>query len=399
MLPFAAVTPRPRILSSNFAVLSAATVCFFLSLSILVPTLPKYLTARGAPPLEVGVAFGSMSLAAIVFRPFAGREIDRRSRKFFTSLGIGLNALACLLYTVAPDFLSIIAVRIVHGAAIACFYPGASTLTADMTPKERRAEALSYFSMFLYAGFAAGPALGEHLMANLGFRAAFQFAALLAAVGFVISLLLREPKRTPALREEPGPLLHRAAAFPALILGMGAVSFAAVGVFIPLYVAAEGKGDSRTFFLAMSVTIIVLRFFVGRVADAYGRQWVIFPGILSCTIAMLILGLNASPTTLLIGAVVFGIGWGALFPGLMATTIDRVRPEERGSATGTFTAAFDAAFGASTIVLGLVLQLTSFRGLFAAAGLTTLVATFVYTALRRRSESRFPALGLSEESL
>ena len=55
---------------------------------------------------------------------------------------------------------AILAVRLLHGLAISSFYPSATTLTADISPDSRRAEALSYFSMFLYAGFAVGPGFG-----------------------------------------------------------------------------------------------------------------------------------------------------------------------------------------------------------------------------------------------
>ena len=54
-LPHHAAAPA-RLVTSRFAVVTAATFCYFLAVGALVPTLPKYVEDElgGAPLLEGG---------------------------------------------------------------------------------------------------------------------------------------------------------------------------------------------------------------------------------------------------------------------------------------------------------------------------------------------------------
>lgn len=389
MLPLAAVNDRQRVFTPTFALLAGAALCFFLGFGILIPVLPQYLTSLDARPVEVGIALGAVSATAIVARPLVGREVDRQGRKLFVLLGLGLSSLACLVYPLASLLWVVVAVRLIHGIALASFYPGASTFTADIAPPGRRAETLSLFSMSLHGGSAAGPTLGEYLVAHWGFSVAFQAAAVLGGIGFLLALKLREPARQ-AWPHSRMRLLNRAVAFPSAVLGLAALSWAALA-FVPLYLAG-GRGRSGFFYLVMSITIVVLRPFVGKAADRFSRSAVIIPGILFSATSMATIALGTSVVTLVAGAVLFGLGWGALFPGLFTLAIDRVPEWERGSATGTFTAAFDLSFGVGQALLGLILDLAGFRMLFSVAAAGTTIALVAYLTLRRRSEARFPAL-------
>lgn len=391
MLLCSPVAPKPRIMTPTFAVLSAVTICFFLSNNVLIPVLPRYLKKSGLPPYQLGLVIGAVSFSAIAARLAIGREVDRRGRKRFIILGVAVGATACLGYPFVSGLPALIALRLYHGVSIASFYPAATALIADITPPARRGEALSYFSMLLYAGFALGPAIGEALVSNTGFTAAFLAAAWIAAAGLVTALFLREPPRVAASGVRT-PLVHRAAAFPALVLGLGAISFAALGTFVPLYTSSRGGGDSRYFFFALSITIIALRSFAGRIADRIGPGSLVVPGAFMCAVGVFTIATSAHPVVLVAGAVGFGIGWGALFPGLLNFTIDRVKAEERGSAMGTFTAAFDLTFGASQPLLGAVLQISSYRWVFLTGGLAAISSGLSFIFGRRRSNAVFPAL-------
>jgi MFS family permease len=391
VLTFSAVATKPRILTPTFAVLCLATICFFLSNNILVPVLPRYLESSGLLPYQLGIVIGATSVSAIAARLAIGREIDRRGRRIFLSLGVAVGALASLAYPFFHGIAPLLVLRLFHGISIASFYPAAAALIVDITPRARRGEALSYFSMLLYAAYAVGPAIGEFLVTEAGFTAAFLGAAAVAGAGLAVSAAIKEPPReTTQLADLP--LIHRAAAFPALVLGLAALAYAALGTFVPLYVSHEGSGDSRYFFLALSIATLAVRSFVGRLVDRYRPSALVVPSILLCAASLFTIATSARQAVLITGAVLFGMGWGGLFPGLLNFTIDRVRPEERGSAMGTFTAAFDAVFGAGQPLLGLVLQVSSFSWVFIAGGLGATASALAFVAGRRRSDALFPVV-------
>ena len=382
-----------RMFTPTFFILSFATLCFFCSQTSLVPVLPRHLEAMGANSLVVGLVVGSMLFPAVVLRPLVGKQIDRRGRKLFILIGLIVGTVCSFGYSIAPSIPLILVFRLFHGAAMACFYPGAITLSSDLAPKGRRAAALSYFSMFLFAGAAIGPAIGEGLYQHAGADAAFLTSAAIAFAGICVAIWLKD--RSPRMTTVPDhrmPLLNRAALFPALVLSLVAFAHGGADAFVPLYVSAKGNGDSRVFFSTLAITILLARIFVGRVADKHGRAHVIIPGTSLIAVSMFILATSASTMRIAAAAIVFGLGWGLLFPGLFALTMDRVGSTERGSATGTLTAALDLMFGAGQVLLGWLLLVSSFSTIFIVAGLVALAATVVFVLGHKTSALRFPVL-------
>jgi MFS family permease len=359
-------------------------LCFFLSQGVLVAALPLYAEDLGFNGFEIGVVLGGYFLSAILLRPFIGREIDRTSRKLFVAVGLIFSAVACFGYPFAKSFVPLVAVRLLHGVSIASFYSAAATITADIAPSSRRGEALSYFSMLLYAGSAVGPTIAKSLIVSGGFRLAFWTAAGLSAAGLVISLFLNEPDRQKS-EEARGRLFHPAVTFPGVILTLASIGWAATS-FIPLYAVT----NFPVYFLTSSTTTLIMRLFVGRVADRFGRAAVIIPGIFIVVAALVVLSIRPSTPLLVAGALLFGIGWSALYPGLLSLTIDRVAPWERGSALGTLTAAFDLSTGIGQPALGFVLQQTSFPVLFLTGAMGPLAAGAGFLAWRKRSDAVYP---------
>lgn len=338
----------------------------------------------------IGIITGIMAIPALIARPFVGRTVDRRGRKLSILVGFSINCIASVGYALFDSTPLIFLTRFLHGLAFATYYPGISTLVSDITPSSRRTEAFSYFSMFLFAGTALGPAIGEHLYVIRSAQSAFVASAILGAVGLLLATRLRDVPFRPTEKIQRAPLLHPAALFPAVILAFVAFPFGGTQAFVPLYVDSFGAGDSRLYFTTVALTIMVMRLFVGRVADVYGRGAVIIPGTVLCSISMLVLAAGADAATLVAAAIIFGLGWGALFPGLFALTIDRVPAWQRGAATATFTAAFDLTFGGGQILLGSLLQATSFSTIFVVGGISAACGMLFFVFGRKRSEAAFP---------
>lgn len=364
--------------------LCGATLCFFLSQGVLTAALPLYAEDLGFKGFKIGVVGGGYFISAILLRPFIGREIDRKSRKLFIAVGLIFSALACFGYPFAKSLVPLVGVRLLHGVSIASFYSAAAAVTADITPSSRRTEALSYFSMLLYAGSAVGPSIAKFLIANGGFRLGFWTASVLAAAGLVISLFLKEPHRERP-EDARGRLLHPAVTFPGVILTLASIGWAAT-FFIPIY----ATNNFPVYFLTSSLTTLIMRLFVGRVADRFGRAAVIVPGVFIVVVALGVLAIRPSTPILVTAALLFGIGWSALYPGLLSLTIDRVPPWERGSAMGTLTAAFDLSTGVGQPALGLVLEQSSFPVLFLTGALGPLAAGAGFLAWRKRSDAVYP---------
>ncbi|HWC05935.1 MAG TPA: MFS transporter, partial [Gemmatimonadota bacterium] len=73
-----ALSPQAR---RDTALLFGSVASFFLSVSMLVPTLPLYVRSLGGDPVQIGIVVGSFSIGVLIVRPWVGHAVDSRGRR------------------------------------------------------------------------------------------------------------------------------------------------------------------------------------------------------------------------------------------------------------------------------------------------------------------------------
>ncbi len=156
-----------------------------------------------------GLAFAL--LYATLGIPIA-RYADRHSRVRVISLAIFVWSLFTALTGLARTYLHFLLARIAVGIGEAGCSPPAYSLISDYFPPERRATALSTYSMGIFGGVFVGYLLGGNVAESLGWRAAFFIVGVPGlAVALLVRLTLREPPRgfsdpEPAPPGDPPPI-------------------------------------------------------------------------------------------------------------------------------------------------------------------------------------------------
>lgn len=391
--------PAPDARSSTrarFALLCGSTFFHFLAMGVLLVALPLFVSRElQQSRAVVGLAVGSFAVAAVLLRPTAGRQVDALGRRRFM-IGAPLVVLVTAVGLLAAQALWAVALlRLIQGAAGAAFYTAAATVATDLADPAKRAERIARFSMFLYAGFAVGPSLGEWLVGRYGFAGAWWAVAGCAASASALGATL--PETRPTRRDDaPRPpahtgwrrAVHPAAVGPGLILITTAVGYTAISTFSPLYARSIGMGSSGTLYLCFAVTVIGARLFSGTLADRYGRVAVALPGLLSATAGLTLLAVVPRPAAASVGVALFGAGFALVFPSLMALTVDRVTDEERGAALGSYTAFFDVGAAGGGYLVG---ALADTLGYPVAWGVPAALCALGAVGLVRR-EARSPAV-------
>lgn len=379
---------------SRLRLLYGATLANFLAAGLFFAAIPLYVSEDlGGSKAAVGLSVGAFSIAAVGLRPFIGRGIDRRGRRPFLVGSLVLWAVSALAFFVADAVPAVVAIRLAQGVAGGCFYTTAAAVATDLAPDQERASAIAKFSLFLYAGFAGGPALGERLIATSGFGAAWVAAAALAGIGLVLVLALPETGRASmAARADAGPsrrrFLHPAAIGPGLVLACAAVGFASITVFSPLYAREIGLSSSGAMYATFATTVIVVRLVSLRFIDAAGRTAIAIPGLLLASAGLGLLALFPEPVAAFPGVAAFGAGFALVFPALMAFTVDRVPDHERGEALGSFTAFMDVGAGAGGYLVGFVADQAGFQWGYATPSLLCAGGAALLAAIARRSPVR-----------
>jgi MFS family permease len=384
---------RARLLTPAFFVISAGSLAYFLSLGVLVPAVPLYVEGplRGGA-VAVGLAVGAFSVSGFLFRPWAGRLGDRRGRRPIIVGGAALVALSVLGYLLAHSPSVIVGLRFVTGIGEAFFFVGAASAVADLAPEERRGEALSLFSLALYAGIGLGPILGEAAVEGLGFGAAWIAAAALATMAAALGVAV--PETRVEAEEDAGvaqPLIHRGAIRPGVILWANLVAMAGFFAFLPLYAPDAGLEGSRLVFLLFSVVVIAVRSAGARIPDRIGPRRASLGALISTAVGMILLAAWPGAAGVVSGTVVLAVGQALAFPALMTLAMRGVPAAERGSLVGTFTAFVEVAFGLGPVLLGFVAAGFGFRGAFLAGGVVALCGLLLLPPARTPEEARAEA--------
>lgn len=389
------------LLTPAFLAVGMATLLYFIADGITFPVTPLYVVGPlGGDDVSVGLAVGAFSLSALLLRPWVGRVADRRGRRGLLIGGAGLFALAMLGHLVAVSLPLLIVMRLLLGAAEAMMFVGALSAVSDLAPDARRGEAMSYFSLSLYAGVAIGPILGELALGDGRFVAVWLTAA--ATAGLAALLCLRVPETrdlAPAAGDSTPPVaaggvrrfVHPAGLLPGTILLTSVWGMGGFFAFVPLHALDVGLEGSRFVFLLFAGVVIAFRSLAPWVPDRLGAPRAAAVALTFDAIGLALMGLVPNALGLFAGTAVFAFGVAFAFPALSTMAVRAVPSSERGAVLGTFSAFLDLAFGIGPMTLGPIAQAIGYPGTFlsaAAVALGGLVLLAVAGARgRRQSEA------------
>ncbi|KAF0845195.1 MFS transporter [Nocardia caishijiensis] len=302
----------------------------------------------------LGVAFVARPLGAILFGHY-GDRVGRKKTLVSTLLLMGLSTVAVgLLPTtgqigvLAPILLVLL--RVCQGLAVGGEWAGATLLTAENAPEDKRGTYALFPQLGPSLGFvlASTTFLSTRLMmssesfAAWGWRIPFLLSIVLIAVGMYMRLNIGE---TATFRQAVGtqkssrnPFLEAVTRQPReILLGTGAVSmcfaFYYIGVTYLTSYGTEKLGLSQTFVLAVGIAIgatLAVSTIVGaRLSDRIGRRRMMSLGnLFSIVFALLMFPILSVGTTwaYIIGACLSQVGVGlaygpvgAMLPELFAT--------------------------------------------------------------------------------
>lgn len=363
-----------RLFTPAFIALTLAELAYFTAGGLIIGVTPFFVSGPiGSDEAGVGIAFAAFSITTVALRPYAGRLADRRGRRPLLIGGAALAAAAVLAHAVTTDLAVLVGLRALLGVAEAFFFVAGFAALADLAPPGRAGEALSFNSLALYLGIALGPLLGQLLLENGGFGAAW-------TGGFVLSLIaaglaLRIPETaTPSTDEPPpSPLLHRAAIGPGLALFTGVAGMAAFFVLAGPHAERLGFDAWSLAFLLFGGVVVGCRIVFARLPDRVPPMRLAAAALALCATGLALSATASAIGTLLVAAVVLAAGVAFLTPAVFAAIFSIVPASERGAASGTASIFIDLGFGGGPLVVGYVAAAAGVQAAFAVAGALALV--------------------------
>jgi MFS family permease len=378
-----------KLLSRDFVLCFFGQFSFQLVFTILIPTVPIYLSKFGAKEAEIGLLVGIFSFSSLILRPIVGRGLLHIPEKRFMIAGALLCVFSSVAYLSAPPFWAFLVVRIFHGIALALFSTSVFTLVANITPETHRGQLISYFYLATNLAFALGPYFGMLLVNRFNFVVLFWVCTGLSLCSVLITTKLDKKNVHPLenQRFEIKTLLSREALPPSIIAFMLNVIWGTICAFFPLYALRHGVLNPGIFFVFSSGTLVLSRAFGGKILDIYDRKKVIIPCLIVIIISLATLTFSTTLPMFILVAVGLGIGWALLYPSLLIYAIENAG-SARGPAMGTFTGVADLGAGIGPMVLGIILQLTNYSIMFSCLTLIGVInLVYFYYAIGKKRET------------
>ena len=382
----------PTLSRAQRAAIYGAVFLSFIDNFALLPVIGPRAQQLGGTPLLVGFAIAAYSLANLAFDPIGGALADRFGRRRVVMVSLIISPAAIAIYAFANSLPLFLIARLIHGASGGALAAALFALLGDAAPVGRRGRTLGRAGALIGIAAVVGPASAAIISAVAGATMVFLGVAVLIAVGLLIVLPLLPETLAPRASAAATPgAWRRILADPHLRIALVAIFGleAAVGSvtgFIKdglitralaegrdqagaLRYAAGASGGLFTIFGVIAIAIMLSR--VADRVDHRGPFGISLVGLGALAGALTLLAVSPTLTVDLIAMVLYGVGYGLIFPAAAGAVAIASAPGERGRANGALNLSFDLGISAGPILGGLLATL--FVGLTAFAGGLTLV--------------------------
>lgn len=372
-----------------------AIFLFWAGLYVYVPTLPVYAKERGASLALVGLIISSYGFTQAVLRIPLGLASDRYGRrKPFVLAGFAVTGISCVILAWAPSPGWLLLGRGLAGVAASSWVASTVLFASYFAPGQAlRATGIVTFVSAGAQMVATGA--GGRIADMAGWLAPFYAGALIALVGAlafagtVDHVAVRRPATWNTLRRlgTHGPLL---AASAVAAIGQYVAQSTTHG-FVPIHAKTVFQASSTA--LGDLATLTQLAYTLAALVSAtVARRLTIRRAL---TVGLVMVGLSTAlvplaPSFLIleIVRVLFGAGYGLIYPVAMGLAIRDVPAEERASAMGIFQAVYAVGMFAGPAISGWLAAGVGLQGMFWLTSLLPLGTAGVAGWLARRARSR-----------
>ncbi|WP_225229323.1 staphylopine family metallophore export MFS transporter CntE [Paenibacillus gallinarum] len=371
---------------------------FFAANSALTIILPLRSEAAGLNQAEIGLMMGAYMFTCMLLRPFAAGLLGKYGPLRVMKWLLILHASTLLLFIVSGVEMYLW-LRALQGVATAFF---SMTMQAGIVEKledKDRAQGLSMYTLFTMVPSLVIPILAIQIWEdanNIWFTVLMIGLAIFPLIiGHKVDLpqstvqnksyTLRDMMRSFGSIWHSTPLL-----VSSVVMLFASCVFGATATFLPLYMVSIGEASAGVFLTIQGLIVILCRFILRKKipSDGSWNTWLIAGLLLCAALGTQLLALMETIGALVyLSAVLSGFAVAFLYPTL-TTYLSFVLPSEsRYVLMGIFMSSYDLGFSLGGLVMGLVVQSSSYSTMFTICTLLSVAAMILVLAFRGRMEA------------
>lgn len=375
-----------KLWTREFILVSLINFIIMLSMFLLLVTIGGYAVEHyHVSKSTAGLVSGIFIVGSLFGRFWAGKYIEILGQKKTLVIGVIIFVITTALYFVSFDLTVLIIVRLLNGVGCGVASTATGTIAAFVTPKKRRGEGISYFSMSAVMATAVGPFLGMFLLQFITFRQLFIFCLALALVALIMLPVIIIDEDVESLKSQADRSLHISNFIDPNAVPIGLVvlicctAYSSVLSFISFFAKENDLVTAGSFFfLAYAIFVLISRPFTGRIMDTRGTNIVMIPSMIAFILGLFALSITHTPFMLIVSAILLGLGYGNFLSIAQAAAVKRTDPKKIGLATSTFFIFLDFALGFGPYVLGVFIPMIGLHGLYFYMSLLVVAGMIAY---------------------
>jgi MFS family permease len=373
-MPAADIAP---LFTRRFFTMCGFTFTVFLSAFQMLPTTPFRILDTGGSTFAAGLFLGFLTYSSALTGPITGALADRVGKRRVLIANSLVIAGFSVAYAFSTSYVVPLVLVLFHGFFWSGLLSASSAYMTDFIPESRRAEGSGYWGMSTMLAVAVAPSVGFWFY-NRGWMWLCASVGVLNLGMAAIAYTLEESKVAARMSRERffhKNLIEWRIVIVAFSLFLCSFGYGGITSFVALFAERNGVRPKGIFFTTFAVVTIVTRVFSGRLADRIGPRKFFLPCLGLVSVGFGLLAIAESRLGIIVSALVFGAGFGNMYPAFVAHVVKFFDPSRRGAIFGGILAAFDTGIGTGSVTLGWVIEHYGFRPAWVVA--TALAATSV----------------------
>ena len=304
------------------------------SISLVVPFMPIFVEQLGIEGDQVafyaGLAISVSAVSAALVSPIWGILADKYGRKpMMIRAGLAMTITMGGLAFV-PNIYWLLFLRLLNGVFTG-FVPNATALIASQVPKDKSGAALGTLSTGVVAGTLTGPFVGGFIAEIFGIRNVFLLVGSFLFLAAILTIFFIKEDFQQVAKEKAIPTKEVFSSFkyPRLLVNLFLTSFViqfsaqSIGPILALYVRDLGQTENLLFVSglivsSMGFSSMMSAGILGKLGDKVGNHRLLVAAQIYSVIIYLLCAHATSPLQLGLYRFLFGLGTGALIPGVNA---------------------------------------------------------------------------------
>lgn len=369
-----------RIWNSRFIRIFIAATLFQLANQIIMTVLPLYLNDLNFAPSVLGLGHALSALASTAGAPLAGALADKRGKTPVLVCGFLLMGASMLGFIAFPFMLPIMIIRLLQGLSFPAGSVAYTAIAADVLPREKVRNGLSYFGIAATIAGAAGPFVGYRLISGTNYSPTWVGGAAIFGIGALLALTLRggsvSAQKTSAVIKTKGlwNIFEKSAFLPGLIQMIFMASSSAYA-YLPTFGVEIGARDISLFFTLQAVASLGANLFLGKtIHKVTDPRWMLVSGWLMCAASFLCLFLVKGNTLFYMAGALYGLGNGVICTAVSALSMAKAPENRRGAAAATYNCMGSLGYSLGSLLWGIAVGAMGYRNIYGIAVMLPIAA-------------------------